>query len=172
MKSAIAKQENHNYTYPDPIDPLEERPPNVTVFSQKNIDAEVMEDVEKGEAAPWITFRLPRSKGDRDAIADATQSVVQGGNEGTTLKARIAVGNRGVFELLCEDWWLTKEESMRPSGENFAKLDGWAANWVQACLVDIQRRAEPDFHEAADSTTADTATPSSSDSADDGPSES
>jgi hypothetical protein len=149
MKSAFAKTEAHTFTYPEPLDPKNNKTRQETVYSKQNIDPEIMRDIDKGEAAPWVKIRVPRSKLDRDNIADATQNVAQGSTTGggAILQARIAQGNRAVFELLCEGWWLEGADGIPPSGENFGKLDQWSAIWISACLVNVQQRAEPDFTE-------------------------
>ncbi len=155
MKSAFAKPESHTYTYPEPIDPKNERSGELTVYSRDHIDQEVIRDISDGEEAPWATIRIPRSKGDKDAIADATQAVALGTSSGTVLQARLAQGNRAVFELLCEAWSF----DAMPSAENFGKLDVWAAAWLTACIVDAQRRAEPDFQAVPENGTTSSTKP-------------
>jgi hypothetical protein len=147
MKSAFAAREIKRYEYPAPLDQKEDSADSV--FWRGHIDKGVMASIDAdGESRPWVTMRLPYSKGDKDAIADATQTIAQvvanGGGLASELKAHIGAGNRAVFELLCEEWWL---DDATPNGENFARLDDWSANWITACIIDARRRTMPDFQE-------------------------
>lgn len=134
MKSPfVTEQKVETYAYPDP---LKEPPAGSPLISM--IDQEVLEAAkEPGEESPWIKFRVPMAKSDVDAIADLTQSIVTGGNNGGLhYESRIAIANRGVFELLCEGWSFTDN----PSVEDYDRLDKWASVWIVACLEDAMSK--------------------------------
>lgn len=127
MKSAFAEKEVVKYVYPAPLKKGDER-----------IDAEVMKAIEDdNEEAPWIKMRIPHATGDMNAIADATQLVLQGSGTNTVLLNRIAKANREVFEQLAEEWSF---DDVKPTGEKYESLQGWAGTWANAVLADARDR--------------------------------
>jgi hypothetical protein len=140
MKSPFADKTTHRYVYPAPLDAEQKR--SGSVFNGRFIDPEVTDSIEKdGEEAPWIRLRLPLSKRLRDGLAEAGQMVLQAGGEGLVQATPLAEANRRAFTLLIDSWSFGEE----PTGEQFGDLDLWASNWIQACIVDAQIKAEPDF---------------------------
>ena len=140
MKSPFADKTTHKYVYPAPLSA--EQKDARSVFNQRFIDPEVMDSIEKdGEQAPWIRLRLPLSKRLRDGMAEAGQTVLMAGGEGLVQAVPLAEANRRAFTLLTDSWSFDDE----PTGEKFGDLDLWASNWIQACIVDAQIKAEPDF---------------------------
>lgn len=125
-KSPWAEAETHEYRYPDPL-----QKDAVDRFGQTVVDEG---EISEGH---WLKLRVPRSRGDQDIIADATQSVVAFGEGDATSKQQIAQANRRVFELLVEGWSFTDRT---PTGDDYARLDDWSGNWVTACLADAMAR--------------------------------
>lgn len=165
MKSAFARVESHTYVYPSPIgdrNEAEQRENPFSVFFKERIDKDVMAEIKAAgregapSPAPTVTLRIPRSKADRDAIAEAGQSVAvldATGTEGLqqVTKQRLGYANRAVFDLLCEEWTGSCFGDEKPSGDAFGRCDVWTSDWLTACILDVQDRAAPDFQEAQSS---------------------
>jgi hypothetical protein len=156
MKSPFANREVETYNYPAPLDaPRKDGESQESHEARKaKIDKEVLAEVrahakEHGsEALVWIKVRIARSKGDVDAVADYTQSMVAYGTngDGALLKQKIAEANRGVFGLLVEGWSFTDD----PGPDDYGRLDKWSSDWVSACLGDaVDRGTRPDFPSSA-----------------------
>jgi len=130
MSSPFVEDEYLTFTYPAPLD--KERLEGETEEAYKSRQEKIKPDEIAGKH--WIKFRVPRSRGDVDKVADLTASRVVTGDNGDGLKyeSRIARGNKGVFDLLVDSWsW-----GGRPSSSDYDKLDLWAGDWVLACMAE------------------------------------
>lgn len=133
-KDPFAKPDLHTYKYPEPMDDPQ-REGELTVQYEARKESIDPEEVGEGH---WIRIRIPRSRGDVDAVADFTQSLVVLGDNGDGAKweQRIARGNRAVFELLVDGWSFDREAN----GASYTELTGWSGEWVSACLADAVRK--------------------------------
>jgi hypothetical protein len=142
MKSPFAPVDTETYVYPAPL--------KLKISGEKGpednhlVDQEVVAELAKpGADEVWLKLRIPRSKGDNDAIADYTQTVVsQGTNgDGPAFQQRLRLGNAGIFGLLVEGWskFFGEEE---PSGAAYSRLDMWTGVWVDACLGDVMAKGQ------------------------------
>lgn len=147
-KSAFvsATKKVETFIYPAPLDQEDEegRHPREDL-----IDDEVLKD-DNGkelpqEERPWIKVRIPISAHDVDAVADLTQPAIlmSANGDGSGMETRIGRMNRGLFQLLVEDWSFTERD---PTVADYDKLDQWSAAWVRHCLGEANRRGTaPDF---------------------------
>lgn len=128
----VSHAEVETFTYPAPLD-------ESNAAEAKLIDKEAF-----AEEPHWIKIRVPRSAEDVDAVGDYTQSVLAMGNgDASAMESRIKRMNRGIFELLVEDWSFT---TRKPNGDDYGRLDAWAAIWVRTALGEVVRKGtSPDF---------------------------
>jgi hypothetical protein len=136
-KSPFVKKETYTYRYPDPFDLKAEDAEAERLAALGAVDPDIIRriDPEEIQENHWVTFRIPRSAADVDAIGDATQSMTVMGDRGLSdakFEQRISYGNQKVFELLCEEWSFDAE----PNSASYAMLNTWAADWIRACMAD------------------------------------